>query len=162
MHSFFFDMKRAHLRSVVHQTRFLKGDPREINLTPARFDLLHALRRARSHLWQSDLRRRLGVSRATICKMLKALERLGIVERRPAARDTRQRVVAFTVGGLALFKRAARRGCRRAGRLLVRAISEGRRHLFVPEAEVLERYLRRMRAGLGDTATFVQPWHPDD
>jgi DNA-binding MarR family transcriptional regulator len=47
---------------------------------------------------QRDLRRVLGVAGATVSRMLKSLEELGLVERKPAS-DRRCRVVTLTSAG---------------------------------------------------------------
>ena len=78
MHPLFFSIKRAHY-SVL---RFAGGLLRRFGLTPARFDLLFLLR-AKAVTSQCALHRELGVCRMVVSRMLRALEELGLVTRRP-------------------------------------------------------------------------------
>src|SRR5207247_2419421 len=80
MHAIMFRLKRAFHRSLAH-VRPLIG---EFGLTPARFDMMKTIRDASSggFIFQSFIRRALGVSAATVSRMLKSLEELGFVVRR--------------------------------------------------------------------------------
>jgi DNA-binding MarR family transcriptional regulator len=76
MHAVAFALKRAHLRTLRISTPLA----REFGLTPARYDLLLAIRsgaRTQSALWKM-----LHLSRATVSRMVIALEKLGFVRRR--------------------------------------------------------------------------------
>ena len=70
-------------------------------LTPARYDMLFAIREAPGPLLQSSLRRILGVTAPTISTMLASLEDLGLVHRRIDPTDRRQRIVELTAEGRA-------------------------------------------------------------
>jgi DNA-binding MarR family transcriptional regulator len=102
----FFGLKRA-----FHGTLRLGRKPlREHGLTAARFDLLFALtdegRARRAAMYQSTLRRILGVSRATVSRMMISLEELGLVERRKSETDRRQLEVELSPWGWARIRDA--------------------------------------------------------
>jgi DNA-binding MarR family transcriptional regulator len=82
---------------------------RSLNLTSARIDLLVCHRMALFHygrVYQSSLRARLGVSRATVAMMLKRMEKRGLVTRRRSEEDRRKVVVEITPLGYAAFEKA--------------------------------------------------------
>jgi DNA-binding MarR family transcriptional regulator len=72
-----------------------------MGLTAARYDLLYALMKRRSGIAQCKLQRKLGVSRATVSRMLGSLEKLGLVERRRDDVDRRRKYVTLTALGRA-------------------------------------------------------------
>jgi DNA-binding MarR family transcriptional regulator len=79
MNANFFGLKRA-----FHGTlRITRASLTKPGLTAARFDMLYALprdsQRFEQGMWQSDLRRQIGVSRPTVSRMLGSLEQLGLV-----------------------------------------------------------------------------------
>jgi DNA-binding MarR family transcriptional regulator len=90
MHALFFGLKRAYQAPLNTFNRRLRA----VSLTCARYDLLHALRSRIGRL-QSELWKILGVARPVVCRMLKALEKMGLVRRR-VAEDRRQRFVELT------------------------------------------------------------------
>jgi DNA-binding MarR family transcriptional regulator len=95
MHRIFFGLKRAH-----HGTlRITRKALTALGLTAARFDLLFALKKEHYGLIQSTLRKVLGVSRATVSRMLASLEELGLVRRTVSTADRRQRFVELTTKG---------------------------------------------------------------
>ena len=101
MHPHFFSLKRAH-HSVLRIGRPLLL---EMELTPARFDLLFALKiQSGRRMLQRELLDYLGVTRTTVSRMLGSLEKLGFVERTVDARDRRRKWVALTKRG---FRRIA-------------------------------------------------------
>lgn len=104
MHALMFRLKRAFHRSLAH-VRPLIAD---FGLTPARFDMLKVIDSGSSSgfILQSWIRRALGVSRATVSRMLKSLEALGFVVRTPDL-DKRERRVALTKEGRRRFDEAA-------------------------------------------------------
>ena len=109
MHPVFFGLKRAHHLSVA----VARNLTCHFGLTPARFDMLLALERARPSMRQRDLRRILGVSAPTVSRMLKALESLGLVLRRKEPltirrADRRHRRVMLTDRGRARIRAAMR------------------------------------------------------
>src|ERR1700712_4571942 len=82
----FFSLKRTHHRALAYSRKFTNPN----GLTPARFDMMYAIDQHRdSLLWQSDLRRLLGVTAATISRMVRSLEDLGYVTRTPNDYDHR-------------------------------------------------------------------------
>src|SRR5262245_1069025 len=96
MHSVFFRLKRAYQAPL----KVFNNRLRSYSLTCARFDLLYALKHRFGKL-QSDLWKTLGVTRPVVSRMLKALEAMGLVERRVAV-DRRQRWVELTWLGRAV------------------------------------------------------------
>jgi DNA-binding MarR family transcriptional regulator len=109
MHSLSFRLKRAHHRVVA----FGKSILRRFGLTPARFDLLYVVyvrwefrKRVYDAPAQTDLCRALGVTAATVSRMVGRLEQLGIVTRFGSRIDRRTKQVALTPEGLALLREA--------------------------------------------------------
>lgn len=102
MHAIPFRLKRAFQSSLkmMHPIAALH------DLTPARFDLLYALRAMRRYARdQTQLAKTLGVSRATVCKMVGSLEKAGLVVRRISDFDHRFRDVELTRYGRRCFSR---------------------------------------------------------
>jgi DNA-binding MarR family transcriptional regulator len=95
MDDLFFGVKRTHLavnRWALHRLR-------EFGVTPARFDLMRLIYE-RSYCWTQDaIRHRLGVARSTVSRMMRALEALGWITRKPAYWDRRTRVCTLTYEG---------------------------------------------------------------
>ena len=85
MDDLFLEVKRGHL--VLNRWALLKL--REFGVTPARFALMRALYERNFKWAQSELRMELGVARATISRMVRALVRLGWIERKVNAFDRR-------------------------------------------------------------------------
>jgi DNA-binding MarR family transcriptional regulator len=164
MHAIFFGTKRA-FHGILRVTRKRLAS---FGLTAARFDLLWALIGHGDRCWpgtQSKLRRKLGVSASTVCRMLQSLEALDLVRREVDQADRRQRFVELTNKGFACMRTARKVLLRMARRLLNRAFTFGKHR--APEecfehTETLESYLADMRARYRDTATLYYPWHPDD
>jgi DNA-binding MarR family transcriptional regulator len=94
MHFVAFALKRAHRSSLALVRPWLKSSP----ITPARFDILHAIRWG--SLYQAELCRKLGLSGATISRALKRLEELGLVIRGRIRADRRVRILELTAEGL--------------------------------------------------------------
>ncbi len=108
MNANFFGLKRA-----FHSTlRLTRASLARLGLTAARFDLLYALphgsQQFEKGIWQSALRRELGVSRPTVSRMLASLEELGLVRRKRDLYDRRQTVIALTRRGRTLIGKAKR------------------------------------------------------
>ena len=109
-----FTIKRAHLKMVAFGRKLFEPNLEEKregveDMTPARFDLLFAIRGARSRrlsLEQRDLRTKLGLSKPTVSKMLTRLEQLGLVRRERCTHDRRQKTVFLTEEGLRRIKAA--------------------------------------------------------
>jgi DNA-binding MarR family transcriptional regulator len=140
-----------------------------VGLTAARFDLMQPLLAQRGdaayEVRQSELRRKLGVTAGVVSRMLRALETLGLVERKKGY-DKRQREITLTARGIDCLRRARRLLLRGVQRIVYDAICfSGRRdpwQQFV-HMETLESYLKGLRRHFGDRATLYYPWgHPDD
>ncbi len=104
MHQLPFAFKRAH-----HATlKLLHPIAARNGLTPARFDLLYVLN-AKSGWggpYQFHIAQLLGVCRSTICKMVRAMEKIGLVERRrEIIFDGRRRRVIITPKGRCCIRR---------------------------------------------------------
>jgi DNA-binding MarR family transcriptional regulator len=171
MHAGFFGLKRA-FHGTLRITRSALG---RLGLTAARFDLLYAVLHGSGELGgrtlQSDLRRKLGVSRPTVSRMLSSIEELGLIRRERDRFDTRQLLVKLTAHGRAVIRRAE--GIFVDGgwsRLAIEAAFER----GVPGCrwndstacflamDALDHFLTGMRIAFEDSATLYYPWHPDD
>jgi DNA-binding MarR family transcriptional regulator len=163
MNAILFGLKRAFQASL----RFTRPLVARFGLTAARFDMMYAVHKTENRVRQSDLRRTLGVTAPTVSRMLRSLERLGLVARvRPRFGDTRQRIVTLTVAGRTCIRHAFRAIVRR--RVVRRAYDSvltaglGARASSIAETDTAEGICRRIRKGFGDIATLYYPWHPDD
>ena len=160
MHAMMFGLKRGYYGALRYARRVMKGFG--VGVTPARFDLLYALRQQGWHL-QSELRRILGVAGPTVSRMLKSLEGLGLVKREVAPHDGREKVVSFTDAGEKAFDRVAEAvmgtGCAEvamARAAMGDATTKGwtfRRGLLA--VENAEEMLVRVRRGFGDGAQLL-------
>lgn len=102
MNYYFFALKRSY-HSVLRITRDVAA---AYGLTPARADMLYAIfrvptarcfgPRGRGTLTQRELRTMLGVSAPTVSRMVRALEDLGFVTRRPSSPDRRTFDITLT------------------------------------------------------------------
>jgi DNA-binding MarR family transcriptional regulator len=169
MHAIIFGTKRAFHAAL----RMTRKPLQSMGLTAARFDLLSALlsvevgRKWVRHIHQSDLRRMLGVTASVVSRMLRSLERLGLVtRRRPDYGDRRQRQVNLTERGRTCIRDARRMLMRAVGRMVCEAICFGRHHdagRRLVRLDTLEGYLGALREYFGDAATLYYRWgHPDD
>jgi DNA-binding MarR family transcriptional regulator len=155
MHPVPFYLKRSHLMALA----MLRDKLAPYGITPARYDLLFVI--ANSNLWtgkfhrvyQSEIWRALGVCPSVVCKMLRALERLGLVRRaRATVNDRRQVIVELT--------RKARGVLRQ---VLLRVIRPGVIWLAIYSAFAMsgedvqnfKGYLDRLRRAFQDRATFL-------
>jgi DNA-binding MarR family transcriptional regulator len=114
MHAVTFQIKRAHWSGVAFGKKALaKKLP---TMTPARFDLLYAIRQSHSvgqpsacFIYQDELRGQLGLHASTVSKLIKRLVELGWVTNKDKPLDDRRtRVVRLTREGLAKIDRAIR------------------------------------------------------
>ena len=100
MDDLLFAFKRVHLAGNRHASKLLLA----FGVTPARFDLMRILYGNRTFsMSQSVLRAQLGVARATLSTMLKALEKLGLVERKTHEFDRRTKRVTLTYAARSLM-----------------------------------------------------------
>lgn len=164
MHALFFGLKRAH-----HGTlRFTRPAVTAMGLTAARFDMLAALKGGYlGRMLQTELRQKLGVSRATVSRMLGSLEKLRLVRRERDPSDGRRLIVCLTVGGLTLIRRAIRFFMHSGlvARSLARALVPAKRRdddAVFAAMDAFEAHLKHVRNAYGDVATLYYPWHPDD
>jgi DNA-binding MarR family transcriptional regulator len=162
MHAIFFGTKRA-FHGILRVTRKRFAS---FGLTAARFDLLWALIGHGNRCWpvtQSKLRRELGISASTVCRMLQSLEALDLVRREVDPADLRQRLVELTNKGFTCMRAARKVLLRVAKRLVNRAFTFGEDFEgCLAHTDTLESYLTAMRRRYGDTARLYYPWHPDD
>jgi DNA-binding MarR family transcriptional regulator len=162
MHALFFALKRTHHRVLAFgRTLF-----RNVGLTPARFDMLHAIRESArtGPLTQRALRDVLGVTAPTVSRMAASLEDLGLVTRRRNPSDRRHVLIELTVLGTYLFTEAMRI-----------AVGSGAVDLVIDCAFTTKWYaqsrfkqlfalddtLERARDHLRDRATLQYPFRPN-
>ena len=169
MNAIFFGLKRA-----FHGTLRI-GRPMltALGLTAARFDLLYALMGSHPTFgkYQSQLRKKLGVSRPTVSRMLRSLEERGLVSRQRSQLDRRQLDVRLTDAGRALIRLAHRVLTKSGWAQLALDSALGATSIenrwFDPmhclmETDRLEGTLKKVRGTFGDFATLDYPWHPQD
>jgi DNA-binding MarR family transcriptional regulator len=167
MHHLPFSFKRAH-----HATlKLLRPIAARNGLTPARFDLLYVLHAKSGEVepYQFRIAKFLGLCRSTICKMVGAMEKLGLVERSPEYLfDHRRRRVRLTRYGrhcIRLVLKAIRR--REVEKPLLESVrfwccNTLRKRLdFILD---LGTHVRRLTHGLHDGANdriYRIPFHTD-
>lgn len=135
---------------------------RRFGITPARYDLLYLMWHDEVEL-QSDLWKRLDVSRMTVSRMLGALEELGLVWRSSRAGRGSRRVL-LTEKGKALME-AAVRGCHRPMLLLYESLFADVRTRSDRGAAVaaLRGDILRHAMDFGDRSDFSYPHNaPED
>ena len=112
MHALSFLQKRGHLSAVALGRKMFSRVPA---MTPARFDLLHVIyenSRGRpggdgnAQMSQALVRRRLGLARQTIWKMVKRLVELGLLEKWPHPEDRRRIALQLTPEGILRIREA--------------------------------------------------------
>jgi DNA-binding MarR family transcriptional regulator len=122
MHSFAFQLKMGHLRNAAFGRKAIE-DKRIKQMTPARYDLLYALRRVALGiegsmpatgagavgLLQTRLTTTLGVCKSVTSRMLIQLEEMGWVTRERCLDDLRQKYVTLTKLGLRMVRKVLRR-----------------------------------------------------
>jgi DNA-binding MarR family transcriptional regulator len=170
MNAHFFGTKRA-FHGIL---RVMRKPLASFGLTAARYDMLYAVYGGvppkdllgGALTYQRELPRKLGIHKSVVSRMLRSLERIGLVARSRPYTDLRKRVVELTKAGKDRLRDAARCLARASRRLLCMAICFGRyrdpyerfRHMAAYES-----YLNVLRQPFGDTAWLGYPWgHPDD
>jgi DNA-binding MarR family transcriptional regulator len=98
MHNVVFNLKRLHLTA----QRYASDALRAHGLTPARFDVLHIVG-GYGGLSQSELRKKLGVARSTISRMLSSMERRGLIRRFSVSPQRAQKWVRLTSRTIEIF-----------------------------------------------------------
>jgi DNA-binding MarR family transcriptional regulator len=158
MNKIAFGFKRGH-HSVLRLLRVFLTDK---DLTPAQYDLLHALRWRKYEMRQKDMRKVLGPSRQTVSEMLIALERRGLVRREIDPTDRRCKLVWITDEGTALYDAAydplVKHGWVRYA-LSATLGTDGYPARAVPDdclekVEMFDGNLWSFRRGLGDTGSL--------
>jgi DNA-binding MarR family transcriptional regulator len=158
MHRIFFSVKMVHLRVIEIGKRMLE----EYGLTPARFDMLRVVFAHEHGVLQSRMIALLGVSGATVSRMLKALEELGFVTRTPYERDRRNLFIELTNYGWTVLDQAmiSILGMGNARELARRGVT-GRAYADDAADEklgVLQGLLSKMRKAYDDRAISIDPW----
>ena len=101
------------------------------------------------------------MSPPVVSRMLKALEKLGLVKRVRMDEDRRFKLVFLTNKGFALLCEARGIVLGPVRRLVEKALS-GRRRCSLPIARIhvgtVDGYLWRLRRGTGDGASVEYPW----
>ncbi len=157
MHPVLNSFKRVYLRSVYLVARFI----REYGLTPARFDMMTAIGESGRVIAQSVVRRVLAVSANVVSRMLRSLEKLGLVKRVPHPQDRRTRHISLTYRGTEALHEAQEDwlgGCQ---------AEHFTRHIIAPYPELegsarhalrrTQRLMHAFRDRLGDTSSLVYP-----
>jgi DNA-binding MarR family transcriptional regulator len=161
MHFLAFQFKRAHHTAL----RISLPLAAKFGLTPARFDMLYAIRIER-RLSQAKLARALGVSGVTVSRMLRRLETLGLVRRLPRQwPDRRTRSPRLTrLGRRRLFQMLDLLKSRLLQRTFMRASQwHSLSHDAFMAVDDLHSSIYSMVKSLGDRAALHFPtWHPDD
>jgi DNA-binding MarR family transcriptional regulator len=168
MNAHFFGTKRA-FHGIL---RIMRKPLASFGLTAARYDMLFAIfggvptpDRHGNQTSQRELRRKLGVHKSVISRMLRSLERIGLVTRRRFSGDRRQFWVELTRAGRERFRDAARCLARASTRLLCIAICFGKernREARLRHMSGYEDYLNALRRQYGDRAWLAYCWRPDD
>ena len=169
MNAITFGCKRA-FHAFLKVTRDPLEDLAE-GLTAARFDMMYVILKSGGGfeggcLWQSRLRKILGVCGPVVSRMLRSLEAIGWVKRKRSEDDRRQVEVSLTEAGLACIRQAFKAMKGMMMKLVHKAICFGReddRDEQLVHMSALEQYHHSMRKQWGDTATLYYRWgHPDD
>jgi DNA-binding MarR family transcriptional regulator len=162
MNQIFFGLKRAH-HGVLRITRSALA---KLGLTAARFDLMYVVHQEQD-VTQRELRGELGVSAATVSRMLKSLEAIGLLRRERDPCDRRQRLVRLTEAGSRRIQSAIRHFIRwGAAQLMVDSAlcpehwNDDMACLIAMDA--FDGYLNSIREAYGDVAALYYRWHPDD
>lgn len=162
MHAIAFGLKRA-----FHATLAITRRPlATFGITAARLDMLHAIQSGGDlGLPQRSLRALLGVTDATISRMLRALEELEYITRSRDPHDARRLVVRLTRTGLSILRRAFATVARTLDFAYDIALTDGRpwdESACLLAMDCAESHARRIRACFEDEARLSYPWHPDD
>jgi DNA-binding MarR family transcriptional regulator len=163
MHVLYFGLKRAFQATLKVNRPLLHRH----GVTPARFDLLYTVHE-RSTVRQSEVRKTLGVARPTVSRMVRSLEKLGLLLRSFDS-DARQKGLRLSVAGKKVVRRVLRKLVRSdvVDRWVRRAFAypnapPSKRWTDISLIEDLDRTLARFRRCFGDFATLEYPWHPDE
>jgi DNA-binding MarR family transcriptional regulator len=160
MHPTFFGVKRLHHRLLTVSRELLV----HTGLTPARFDLMRIVEVHGGGVGQQKVVALLGVSPATVSRMVSSLEELGLLVReRGVYQDGRLVHLRLTEAGRVAVRRAVRRALGSGGADLVAASALSARWWSpLQDLRALDSVLTRARGMLDDAAHFVHPWRRDD
>lgn len=146
MHAIAFRLKMGHLRNLAFGRWVIKERVKVKDMTPARFDLLYAVRRVAIELEDRPFERlmhgieqwrlvkKLGVAKSVTSRMLKRLEELGWIRRERCEDDRRVKYVTLTKEGLRQIWKGMRRVFR--GRIFLKGyedffrMQDGKRHVL--------------------------------
>ncbi|MEO8878175.1 MAG: MarR family winged helix-turn-helix transcriptional regulator, partial [Polyangiaceae bacterium] len=163
MHVIAFNMKRTHHTMLA----ILRPIAARNHLTPARFDLLYALRAEHgSTPFQCYIAKRLGVCRTTVCKMVRAMRIAGFLEQEVHTWDQRLRRIRMTRYGKRCFNqvlKALRRG--EVGRTIFSVLASGRNGEPSREMALFDVGVRArdLAVGLGSRVQlYDELLHPSD
>ncbi len=164
MHFLAFAFKRAHYASL----RASRGYAARFGLTPARFDMLYAVKGCRGRC-QAWIARTLGLSTVTVSRMLRVLEALGFVRRERLSQDSRKIKASLTrKGRRRLFGVLTILKARPLQRTYERALHPKRRAQTFFAVDGLAGTVSRIQRELScltpeERAQLRYPtWHPDD
>jgi DNA-binding MarR family transcriptional regulator len=160
MHAILFSLKRVHQRFLLRSRDLIAS----FGITPARFDMLHAIDQSYAQrIYQSSLRRALGVTAATVSRMAKSLEELGLIARARCLFDRRQIVITLSPAGAALFTSAASSiFCTCVVDFALECVLAIDPRRAFEELVAFGDRLDHARGELLDLATLYYPFHPDD
>jgi DNA-binding MarR family transcriptional regulator len=156
MNSRFFALKRAWQSTM----RFCRFVLKNLGLTAARYDMLMAIKGEKGWISQKLLREILGVTRATVSRMLRSLEALGFVRRSVNPVDERCKDVWLTEAGAAQLAFVYRKVVRPGWVHFALAWTMGPYGKMLPprfcdeEMRELDRHLWRIRRGFCDTGSL--------
>jgi len=164
MHFLAFQFKRAHYTAL----RVSRPIAAKFGLTPARFDMLYAIRYERRQS-QAQVARVLGVSGVTVSRMLRKLEELGLVRRHTNQwSDRRTKSPRLTrLGRRRFFLTLDVLKAKLLQRTFMRASEASSSKPLGDAAFMAVDEMRSSISGmmkcLGDRAAIHYPtWHPDD
>jgi DNA-binding MarR family transcriptional regulator len=162
VHAIFFGLKRAY-QSTLRLTRRCLA---LLGLTAARFDMLHAVKSAPYGSDQVSLSRVLGVTGATVSRMVTSLEELGLVSRTRIPTDRRRRWVELTELGRQVIERAEDDLVDSGHIAFAVECALGNpwddAWALLMAIEALDTPLCRVRHAFFDGGCLSYPWHPDD
>lgn len=154
MHFLSFSLKRAHLRTLARVRPWLRASP----ITPARLDLLYALRGMNCRVAQSALCRAVGLAASTVSRTLRRLEDLGLIRRSRVLYDRRMNLVELTAKGFDEFERVLR-DVLWPGRMTsayAAALGLGTSRVLTVLRRLYAQH-RRVAEGFGDQSTLSYP-----
>ncbi len=154
MHFLSFSLKRAHLRTLALVRPWLHDTP----ITPARFDLLYALRGMNCRVAQSALTRAVGLAAPTVSRTLRRLEELGLIRRARVMHDKRMNLVEFTSAGFHEFERVFRQVFRPGHLTKAYAAALGIGARIIAPLRRLHTQHRQIAVCFGDRSTLHFPF----